>query len=359
MSDDFPIPAAAVRRPHFIPPLRNFWYFALHGPELKVGKMKPITLLGESVLLGRTTEGKVFAMRNLCPHRSTPLHHGQFDGKDVQCLYHGWKFGADGRCSLIPTLCGDQAHFGDRIRNKTYPCRESQGIIWVFVGEMDEATMPEPPCLPDIGDSKPEIYFGIPYPLNAEHTAYTFFDPSHVAFVHSSPFVHRKSHNIREKVKEFEPAPLGWTMKRHAAPKENMFYRLFGKNATTEIVYSLPGTRIESIRGDKHWAISLATITPISDEETIMQQTMYWSFPWMGPAKGLIRYLIKHFLTEDRHYGFMQRPGLAANQPFMLIGDADVQIQWFQRLRQAWLQSDNGNLPFVNPISPQTLRFKS
>jgi phenylpropionate dioxygenase-like ring-hydroxylating dioxygenase large terminal subunit len=348
------------RRPHFIPPLKNFWYFGLYGPDLKPGQMKPITLLGQPVLMGRTTEGKAFAMRNICPHRSTPLHHGTFDGKDVQCLYHGWKFGADGKCSEIPGLCGDQAHFGDRIRNRTYPCREMQGVIWVFVGDKEESALPEVPTLPDIGDVPPQIYFQIPYPLNAEHTAYTFFDPSHVAFVHSSPFVHRKSHNIREKVKDFEPSELGWCMKRHAAPKENMFYRLFGKNVTTEIIYSLPGTRVETIRGEKHWAVSMATITPISDTETIMQQAMYWSFPWMvGPAKWLIRYLIKHFLTEDRTYGFMQRPGLEENQPFMLIGDSDAQIQWFQRLRQAWLQSGSGTLPFVNPLTPQTLRFKS
>ena len=350
---------APVRKQHFIPPLKNFWYFALYGPELLPGKMKPITLLGQSVLLGRTTEGKVFAMRNVCPHRSTPLHHGTFDGKDVQCLYHGWKFGADGKCNLIPALCGDQTHYGDRIRNKTYPCREVQGLIWVFMGDKDESTIPEAPSLEGVGENLPQIYFGISYPLNSEHTAYTFFDPAHVAFVHSSPFVHRKSHNIREKVKHFSPCDLGWCMERHAAPKENMLYRLFGKNVTTEITYTLPGTRIERIQGEKHWAVSIATITPISDTETIMQQAMYWSFKWMGPAKILIRYLMKHFLTEDREYGFMQGPGLEQNLPFMLIGDADVQIQWFQRLRQAWLQSDSGNLPFVNPVQAQTLRFKS
>lgn len=348
-----------TRQPHFIRPLNNFWYFGLHGADLKPAKMQAITLLGQSVLLGRTSEGKVFAMRNLCPHRSTPLHHGQFDGKDVQCHYHGWKFGADGRCTSIPALCDEQAHFGDRIRNKTYPCQEAQGVIWVFIGDLAEDKLPALPLHNAIGDAKPKIYCKVSYPLNSEHTAYTFFDPAHVAFVHSSPFIHRKSHNIRSKVKTFTPTPLGWCMKRHPAPRENMFYRLFGKNVTTEITYLLPGTRIEHIAGDRHWAISVATVSPVSDEETIVQQTMYWSFPWMSPAKGLLRYLIRHFLTEDRKYAIRQKEGLAHQQPFMFIGDADAQIQWFQRLRQAWLQSDSGRQPFVNPLVEETLRFNS
>ncbi|MDB6072541.1 MAG: aromatic ring-hydroxylating dioxygenase subunit alpha [Verrucomicrobiaceae bacterium] len=350
---------ATARRPHHIPPLSNFWYFGLNGASLKPGKMQHITLMGQSVLLGRTNEGKVFAMRNLCPHRSTPLHHGQFDGKEVQCHYHGWRFAADGRCTAIPALCDEQARFGERVRNKTYPCREGQGVIWVFMGDKAEDDLPDLPLLPGIGDAKPQIYCQVTYPLNAEHTAYTFFDPAHVAFVHSSPFIHRKSHNIRAKVKEFAPVPFGWCMKRHTAPRENMFYRLFGKNVTTEITYLLPGTRIEHIAGDKHWLISVATVSPISDEETIVHQSTYWSFPWMSPAKGLLRYLIKHFLTEDREYAAKQREGLAFQQPFISMGDADAQIQWFQRLRQAWLQSGSGHQPFVNPLVEETLRFNS
>ncbi len=321
--------------------------------------MQPVTLLGRAVLLGRTNEGKVFAMSNYCPHRSTPLHHGQFDGQEVQCLYHGWKFAPDGRCTSIPALCDAQEHYGDKLRNKTYHCREAQGIIWVFAGDLPGASLPPLPLLPDIGDAVPGIHLQVSYPLNAEHAAYTFFDPAHVAFVHSSPFIHRKSHSIRPKEKAFEPCHLGWHMKQHAAPKENMLYWLFGKNATTEISYILPGTRIEHIKGEKHWVISVATIQPVSDEETIIHQVAYWSFPWLSPFKSLLRYLILHFLTEDRKYALMQREGLAQGQPFIHVGDADTQIHWFQQLRQAWLQSDSGAQAFVNPLKPATLRFNS
>ena len=347
------------RKTHSLQPLQNFWYFALPSAALSRGKMKAVKLCSQNLLLGRTSDGEVFAMRNLCPHRSTPLHHGQFDGQEIQCHYHGWKFAPDGRCTLIPALCPPQEHFGDRIRNRTWPCREAQGVIWVFIGDRDPDQLPDLPLVPEIGDHHPQAYCAITYPLNSDHTAFTFFDPAHVAFVHSSPLIRRRSHTIRHKLKEMSPTGLGWEVKRHPVPPDNLFYRLFGKNATTGIQYLLPGTRIEHVQGEKHWAISVATIAPVTDEETVVHQAFYWTFPYLAPIKGVIRYLINHFLNEDRIYALKQREGLEEQVPFMLIGDADAQIQWFQRLRQKWLCAEAEGIPFENPLTPQTLRFRS
>jgi hypothetical protein len=68
-------------------------------------------------------------------------------------------------------------------------------------------------------------------------------------------------------------------MKRHPAPTNNLLYRLFGNNVTTEITYLLPGVRIEHIQGEKYYAVGIATIAPVSDGETIIHQAFYWNFP--------------------------------------------------------------------------------
>ncbi len=114
-------------------PLRNFWYLAMRGRRLKRRRMVPRTRLGEPVLLGRTTEGAPFAIRDLCPHRGMPLHQGEFDGHEVACCYYGWKFRPDGGCSEVPSLLPDQAADAVRIRVKSYTRREAQGNIWVFM----------------------------------------------------------------------------------------------------------------------------------------------------------------------------------------------------------------------------------
>ena len=83
------------------PYLHGFWYLAVNGARLARGKMLAKKLLGEPVLLARTSGGDVFALRDICPHRGIPLHYGQFDGKEVACRYHGWRFASDGGCTAI------------------------------------------------------------------------------------------------------------------------------------------------------------------------------------------------------------------------------------------------------------------
>src|SRR5262249_46449523 len=89
-------------------PLRQAWYSAIPGARPRRGEMRPKILLGEPVLLGRDRSGGVFALRDLCPHRGIRLSCGSFDGTEVECCYHGWRFATDGRCTAIPSLVPGQ-----------------------------------------------------------------------------------------------------------------------------------------------------------------------------------------------------------------------------------------------------------
>src|SRR5260370_7029745 len=64
------------------------WYPALRADRLRVGRMTKAMLLGVPLVLGRKTGGKLFAMRDLCPHRGIPLSAGWFDGERGQGKYH-------------------------------------------------------------------------------------------------------------------------------------------------------------------------------------------------------------------------------------------------------------------------------
>ena len=88
--------------------LTGFWYLAVPAAALKPGGTLAKRLLGAPVLLGRTAEGAVFALRDLCPHRGVPLRYGRFDGREVTCAYHGWRFRPDGSCAAIPSLAPGQ-----------------------------------------------------------------------------------------------------------------------------------------------------------------------------------------------------------------------------------------------------------
>jgi len=115
---------------------RNYWYPAMSWRSLR-SKPVAIQLLGEKIVFVRD-RGRVFAMRDRCPHRGVPLSYGrsEFPGT-LTCAYHGWTYDlrtgqliaalTDGPDSPI---CGKAT-----VSVQTYPAAERAGLIWVFVGD--------------------------------------------------------------------------------------------------------------------------------------------------------------------------------------------------------------------------------
>jgi len=347
--------------------LHNFWYLVLPAAKLRRGEMRKARLLGEPLLLCRARDGSVFALRDICPHRGIPLSYGRFDGREVECSYHGCRFGADGRCTAIPSLTPDQPMDVGKIRCGAYPCREVQGNIWVYMPEKsarlphaDDAGLPPVPELPDLGDAPPQISISQIFPCDCDQAAFGLMDPTHAAFVHTSWWWKKNATTLRQKEKHFEPAPLGWRMKRHPLPPQNRAYRVFlGNGVTTEIIYALPGLRIELIEGDRHSAAGLTAITPLSETETEVHQALYWTLPWTAPLKPLARRLAHIFLAQDKAVVIKQQEGLAHGPNLMLIDDADTQAKWYYRLKREWLDAAREGRPFENPIKAKTLHWRS
>ena len=70
---------------------------------------------GESIILTRDDDGSVRAFFNVCRHRGTRIcaqSEGHF-AKRIQCGYHGWTYGLDGRLLGAP-------HMHDGFRREDY-----------------------------------------------------------------------------------------------------------------------------------------------------------------------------------------------------------------------------------------------
>ncbi|MBH0210371.1 MAG: Rieske (2Fe-2S) protein, partial [Nitrospira sp.] len=101
-------------------PLLGFWYPAVPSHRLRPGMMTGLQMLDLPILLCRDRTGALAAMRDLCPHRGMPLSCGRFDGKLVECPYHGWQFDMGGRCRRIPALPEGTPLQTDKIGVATY-----------------------------------------------------------------------------------------------------------------------------------------------------------------------------------------------------------------------------------------------
>jgi phenylpropionate dioxygenase-like ring-hydroxylating dioxygenase large terminal subunit len=339
-------------------PLREMWYFALPGSALRPGQMAPRTLLGEPLLLGRDNAGGVFALRDICPHRGIPLRYGRFDGAEIECCYHGWRFRPDGRCTAIPSLVEGQSFDLSKIRAKGFPAREVQGNIWVYVGEDDPATAPEIPLVADIGERAPGMFERLSFPGAIDHAVVGLMDPAHGPFVHRA-WWWRSRRSIHEKAKPFAPAPYGFTMVRHAPSSNSNAYRLLGGKPETEITFQLPSVRIEHIRVGAHVVANLTAVTPISAAESEINHAIYWTQPWLTPLRPLLRPFVRAFLRQDRDIMVMQQGGLKYDPPLMLIDDADRQAKWYYRLKNEYRRARAENRPFENPVKERVLRWRS
>ncbi|MBW4562738.1 MAG: aromatic ring-hydroxylating dioxygenase subunit alpha [Mojavia pulchra JT2-VF2] len=344
--------------------LRNVWYYALPSARLKPGTMVARTFLGEPVLLCRSQEGKIFAVRDICPHRAVPLSCGRFDGQEVECCYHGWRFDHAGRCVAIPSLLEEQDQDLSRFNVQSYEVRETQGNIWIYMAQPGKSQsssrmeIPEIPEVPGFGDRPPQLVEVMRFPCFVDHAVLGLMDPAH------SPYVHRvwwwRSGELHEEVKQFDPSPFGFTMRRHQLPANTgKLYWLLGGIPETEISFRLPGVRVEETTTTKHRVCNLTAITPISDTETEVTFALYWTPSWAKWAKPVMHLLTRAFLNQDRAVVEKQQIGLKHNPVLRLIKDSDMQAQWYYQLKREYARSLAEERPFVNPVKSQLLRWRA
>ena len=118
----------------------DYWYPMAWSEELKAGKALGRSFAGMPIALYRGKGGNVFALEDRCAHRQVPLHLGVVSGDEIKCHYHGWAYDKTGKCVDVPYLGKDRLPNGV----KSYPCREIDGLIFVFPGDpaLAEARVP-------------------------------------------------------------------------------------------------------------------------------------------------------------------------------------------------------------------------
>ena len=338
-------------------PLCEAWYYAVPSRRLRRRAILSKIMLGEPILIGRNVAGEPFAMRDLCPHRGMRLSAGHFDGHEIECCYHGWRFDTGGHCTLIPSLVPGQAFTPDRIHVRSYPAREVQGNIWVFFGE-DPAAAPRIPLLEGFDGRAPDLVESVSFAAAIDHAVVGLMDPAHGPFVHRA-WWWRSRRSIHQKAKAFTPSPFGFTMSRHTPSQNSRGYRLLGGTPETEIVFQLPSIRVEHIRVGRHLVCNLTAITPVDDRVTEINHCIYWTSPWLSALKPVLRRYVRAFLHQDRTIMERQQQGLRFNPPLTLIDDADTQAKWYYRLKREYRRARSEGRPFENPAEPRILEWRS
>jgi choline monooxygenase len=59
---------------------------------------------GEPWVLTRDKDGTLHALSNVCRHKATQVAQGEGQSSTLQCRYHGWTYGLDGRLKTAPHM---------------------------------------------------------------------------------------------------------------------------------------------------------------------------------------------------------------------------------------------------------------
>lgn len=166
--------------------LINNWYVACSSDELAAGKSRRVQMLGCWFALFRDRSGHAICLADTCVHRGAALGDGELVDGDLACPYHGWRFGSDGRCTLIPAM-GPDVVPPKRVRVDDYPTQEKYGWVWVFLGDLPEDRRPRiPELFPEFDDT--DRWRRIPYQFEAQANWMRFeensLDTAHTNFVH-------------------------------------------------------------------------------------------------------------------------------------------------------------------------------
>jgi nitrite reductase/ring-hydroxylating ferredoxin subunit len=151
--------------------------------SIEIDRPQGATLLGVPLVAFRAGDGQPCVLSRRCIHRGGDLALGQTVDGVIECPYHGWRYGSDGVCALVPSL-GEDARVPPNARIKAYPARERFGLVWTCLGD----PLLDVPALPELEPLGMTFLAGDPVDTEAGLLASmeNFRDVAHFPFVHAS-----------------------------------------------------------------------------------------------------------------------------------------------------------------------------
>ena len=255
---------------------RRYWQPALLSEELPEsdGAPKRVRMFGEDLVAFRDSTGRVGLVDAFCPHRRAPLFFGRNEECGLRCVYHGWKFDADGHCVDLPSE-PENSPMKSRVKIKAYPTFEAGGMVWAYLGPSEKM----PP--------KPD-YEWMRVPATHRHVSKTFedcnylqaleggLDTAHSSFLHNLRLGDNRLLRNRDGAPriEVEPTEYGYTyISTRKASDQDSYVRVYHYvmpfqqmrgNVTARV-----GGRAEFPRLDGHLWV------PVDDEHTCVYNWAY------------------------------------------------------------------------------------
>ena len=346
---------------------QHYWLPAIPGDKLeRDGRPYRVRLLGADYVVFRNTDGAVGILDEQCPHRRASLALAQNRDNGLRCIYHGWKFDVEGNLVDAPNVENNAAQFCKSVKLNRYKAVERGGIIWVWLGQGDEA--PPFPALPfvDLGPEHRSVT-SVEVATNYLQGVEASMDTTHVSFLHSSTTElsgNTQRKNMLKKTSarlEFEDRPYGF---RYAAIRDlgdNQFYVRVNnfvmpwyaivcppeKDGPSTVFFSVP------IDDTTHraWFVHFNPVRPLG--LTVMSATPdTWNFPPNPPGTPAENWGQDRALMKRGHFtGFPQH--LATEDFAMFLSQGPI----YDRTKEQLCASDGALMRVRHQILKSVREF--
>lgn len=283
--------------------LRRYWHPFVAAAELDDLGIKPVTLLGESLVAFRAGDGSYGLIDRQCPHRRADMLHGILEEDGLRCSYHGWCFGASGKCLEQPyeDVANPKANFRDKIRTKAYPVEEKAGMLWAYMGPDPAPLVPNWEPFTWANGFRQIVYADVP--CNWFQCQENSLDPVHFEWMHrnwSSRLFGDGSYGPKHLELQFDEFDYGHIYRRvrEDTDKSNQHWTV-GATALWPNAFFL-GDHIEwRIPVDDENTLSITWMfhrVPVDREPYVQKRVPYWTGP-VKDAQG--NWITSHVLNQD------------------------------------------------------------
>ena len=144
---------------------RMWVYGGVASSLVQPGHYRTVTIAGESVIVVRTKQGDLRAFFNVCRHRGSrlcPDTSGHLQGS-IQCRYHAWTYGLDGRLIGAPNVFNRPDFERDLYGLHPVALEVWHGLIWLNLADDPPslAAQLEDPFVREFGSNGPIERYGI------------------------------------------------------------------------------------------------------------------------------------------------------------------------------------------------------
>ncbi|MXO60099.1 Rieske 2Fe-2S domain-containing protein [Altererythrobacter salegens] len=204
----------------------NVWTIVGAADDLKAGKMLPLTVAGERVVLFRNPDGTPAALLDRCPHRGVQLSLGKLCNGMVECPFHGWRFDGSGANRGVPWNPDAKTEV---LGATALPVREVVGLLWLFTGHEADGEPQPSPTLTAAGTRT--ILQSERWQTHWTRVMENMLDMPHLPFVHGGSI----GRALRDKTGE--RMDVQWTPTETGALVENVSPDRTGKTGSLEYRY--------------------------------------------------------------------------------------------------------------------------